>query len=65
MKMLKDYPLARNGGIDPVWWSLQGEAHLRGFQMAFIRFEWNKQSSGDRTTPSSYNKYIVQRNESE
>jgi len=37
MNMLKDYPLARNGGIDPVWWSLQGEAHLRGFQMAFIR----------------------------
>lgn len=27
------YPLSANG----VWWSLQGEAHLRGFQMAFIR----------------------------
>jgi 7-carboxy-7-deazaguanine synthase len=22
---------------NPVWWSLQGEAHLRGFQMCFIR----------------------------
>lgn len=31
------YPLARNDGNDPVWWSLQGEAHLRGFQMAFVR----------------------------
>ena len=37
MKILKDYPLARNGGESPIWWSLQGEAHLRGFQMAFIR----------------------------
>lgn len=27
------YPLAPN----PVWWTLQGEAHLRGFQMAFLR----------------------------
>lgn len=27
------YALAPN----PVWWSLQGEAHLRGFQMCFIR----------------------------
>ncbi len=27
------YPLAPN----PVFWSLQGEAHLRGFQMAFVR----------------------------
>ena len=31
------YPLANNNGQDPVWWSIQGEAHLRGFQMAFIR----------------------------
>lgn len=27
------YPLA----FDGVWWSLQGEGHLRGFQMAFVR----------------------------
>lgn len=30
---LNRYPLAPN----PVWWSLQGEGHLRGFQMAFVR----------------------------
>lgn len=29
----KRYPLAPNG----VFWSAQGEAHLRGFQMAFVR----------------------------
>jgi 7-carboxy-7-deazaguanine synthase len=28
------YPLAPNG----IFWSLQGEGHLRGFQMAFLRF---------------------------
>lgn len=27
------YPLAPN----PIWWAIQGEAHLRGFQMAFVR----------------------------
>jgi 7-carboxy-7-deazaguanine synthase len=27
------YPLAKN----PIFWTLQGEGHLRGFQMAFIR----------------------------
>lgn len=27
------YPLAPN----PVFWTIQGEAHLRGFQMAFVR----------------------------
>lgn len=27
------YPLARN----PIFWTLQGEGHLRGFQMAFVR----------------------------
>ncbi len=27
------YPLAP----DPIFWTLQGEGHLRGFQMAFIR----------------------------
>lgn len=27
------YPLARN----PVYWTIQGEGHLRGFQMAFVR----------------------------
>jgi 7-carboxy-7-deazaguanine synthase len=27
------YPLAKNG----VFWTLQGEGHLRGFQMAFVR----------------------------
>lgn len=27
------YALAPN----PVWWALQGEGHLRGFQMAFVR----------------------------
>ena len=31
------YSLAKNNGQEPVWWSIQGEAHLRGFQMAFIR----------------------------
>lgn len=30
---MKKYPLAPK----PVWWALQGEGHLRGFQMAFIR----------------------------
>ncbi len=29
----KTYPLAPN----PVFWTIQGEAHLRGFQMAFLR----------------------------
>jgi 7-carboxy-7-deazaguanine synthase len=27
------YPLAPN----PIWWGIQGEGHLRGFQMAFVR----------------------------
>lgn len=27
------YPLAPNS----IWWGIQGEAHLRGFQMAFLR----------------------------
>lgn len=31
--MPKRYPLAPNG----VFWSLQGEGHLRGFQMCFLR----------------------------
>jgi 7-carboxy-7-deazaguanine synthase len=31
--MPTEYPLARN----PIFWTLQGEGHLRGFQMAFIR----------------------------
>ena len=31
--MSDTYPLAPN----PVFWTLQGEGHLRGFQMAFIR----------------------------
>ena len=37
MKMLPMYPLANNGGHPAVFWSIQGEAHLRGFQMAFLR----------------------------
>jgi 7-carboxy-7-deazaguanine synthase len=31
--MPTEYPLARN----PIFWTLQGEGHLRGFQMAFVR----------------------------
>lgn len=31
--MSTTYPLARN----PIFWTLQGEGHLRGLQMAFIR----------------------------
>ena len=27
------YPLASN----PIFWTIQGEAHLRGFQMCFVR----------------------------
>lgn len=30
---LKRYPIAPNG----IFWSIQGEAHLRGFQMGFVR----------------------------
>lgn len=33
METLKQYPLSPN----PIFWSLQGEGHLRGFQMAFLR----------------------------
>lgn len=31
--MTSRYPLSPN----PIFWTLQGEAHLRGFQMAFVR----------------------------
>lgn len=27
------YPLSLN----PIFWTIQGEAHLRGFQMCFVR----------------------------
>jgi len=31
--MMEEYPVAQDG----IFWSIQGEAHLRGFQMAFLR----------------------------
>jgi len=33
LQQVKTYPIAPDG----IFWSLQGEAHLRGFQMAFLR----------------------------
>jgi len=34
---MKSYALANNDGFPSIWWGIQGEAHLRGLQMAFIR----------------------------